>query len=236
VNGHETALRINRAGENGFAGDGFSIVVPPDAEFSKGEFLSVNSGETMLKIADTSVSAVCPGFIGVSASMEALRPIRAGVLTVSDKGSRGERVDTAGPALADLVRAIGSVVERRDIVPDEREIIAGKLREWADGDGLELILVTGGTGLSKRDVTPEALMDVQDKVIPGFGEIMRSHSMLYTPRGFLSRGLAASRGMTLIITLPGCERAATQSFEAITPALRHGIGTLCGWDFECGGH
>jgi molybdenum cofactor synthesis domain-containing protein len=237
MNGGETKLRVCRAGEPRDAGDGFFIVVPGDANFEAGEFLSVNSGETMLRAgSDLSLSVVCPGFVGVSARMEALRPIRAGVLTVSDKGSRGEREDTAGPALADLARAIGSSIARIGVVPDERDVIAGTLREWADADRLELILTTGGTGLSRRDVTPEALMDVSDRIAPGFGEIMRARSALYTPRGFLSRGLAVTRGGALIIAMPGSERAARQCFEAISPALRHGVETLCGRDFECGGH
>jgi molybdenum cofactor synthesis domain-containing protein len=167
--------------------------------------------------------------------MESLRPIMAGVLTVSDKGSKGERADAAGPALVNLVCAAGAIVKRRDIVPDERDAIAGKLREWADDDRLDLILTTGGTGLSRRDVTPEAILDVREKIAPGFGEIMRSHAALYTSRGFLSRGIAVTRGSTLIIAFPGSERAARQCFEAIVPALRHGVETLCGWDFDCGG-
>jgi molybdenum cofactor synthesis domain-containing protein len=144
-------------------------------------------------------------------------------------------VDTAGPALADLLRAVGSTVERREVVPDERDVIASKLTEWSGPDGLDLILTTGGTGLSRRDVTPEALMDVGEKTAPGFGEIMRSHSMLYTPRGFLSRGTAVTRGGSLIIAMPGSERGARQCFEAVMPALRHAVGTLRGWDSECGG-
>jgi molybdenum cofactor synthesis domain-containing protein len=236
INGSEAILGLRRAGEHPTGHSDFDVVLPGDAEYSRGGFLAVNSGETMLRIgADSVLSTACPGFICVSSWMEALRPIRAGVLTVSDKGSSGERTDTAGPALADLARAAGSVVERRDIVPDERGVIAEKLREWADTDRLDMILTTGGTGLSRRDVTPEALMDVHDRVAPGFGEVMRSHSALYTQRGFLGRGLAVTRGGTLIIAFPGSERAARQCFEAIMPALRHGIETLCGWDSECGG-
>jgi molybdenum cofactor synthesis domain-containing protein len=233
VNGNEAMLRFRRAGESAARKDGFDIVAPY-SDFAEGEFLSINAGETMLRVeVDKVVSMVCPGFVGVSALVEVLRPIRAGVLTVSDKCSREERVDTSGPALADMARAIGSVVERLGIVPDDRDSISDKLKDWA-GDGLDLILVTGGTGLSMRDVTPEALMDIHDKVAPGFGEIMRAHAMRYTPRGFLSRCLAVTRGNTLIVALPGSDRGARQCFEAIAPALRHGIETLRGWDSECG--
>ncbi|MCL2684485.1 MAG: MogA/MoaB family molybdenum cofactor biosynthesis protein [Synergistaceae bacterium] len=234
VNGHEAALGFRPPGEPAERYDGFDIVTR-DSAFAEGEFLSINDGETMLCLgSDKVVSVVCPGFVGVSASLEVLRPIRVGVLTVSDKGARGERTDTSGPALADMARAIGSVVERRDIVPDDRASISNKLKDWADNDSLELILVTGGTGLSTRDVTPEALMDIHDKVAPGFGEIMRAHAMRYTPRGFLSRSLAVTRRGTLIVALPGSERGVHQCFEAISPALRHGVETLRGWDSECG--
>ena len=234
VNGHEAILRLRRAGEAKANDDGLDIVAPR-SEFAEGEFLSINAGETMLRVGTGKViSVVCPGFVGVSASVETLRPVRAGVLTVSDKASRGERADTSGPSLADIARAIGSVVERLDTVPDDMASISDKLKNWADNDDLDLILVTGGTGLSMRDVTPEALMDIHDKVAPGFGEIMRAHAMMYTQRGFLSRCLAVTRGGTLIVAVPGSERGARQCFEAIAPALRHGIGTLRGWDSECG--
>jgi molybdenum cofactor synthesis domain-containing protein len=182
------------------------------------------------------ISVVCPGFIGASARMGVLRPIRTGVLTVSDSGYAGERADTAGPALEHLAAAVGAVVERRDIVPDERDIISRKLVEWADSDALELVLTTGGTGLSARDVTPEALMDIGDRTAPGFGETMRARSMYYTPRGCLGRGVAVTRGKTLIIAFPGSERAVRQCFEAIAPALRHGVEILVGRDADCGGH
>jgi molybdenum cofactor synthesis domain-containing protein len=168
--------------------------------------------------------------------MEVIRPIRVGVLTVSDKGSRGEREDTAGPALADLVSAVGGVTEKRHVVPDEREMISAKLREWTDNDRLHLIITTGGTGISPRDVTPEALMDIADRTVFGFGEIMRARAVRYTSRGFLSRGLAVTRGKTLIMAFPGSERGARQCFEAVSPALRHGVEILNGWDSECGGH
>ena len=234
VNGHEAKLRLRRAGEPETNDDGFDIVTP-DLEFAEGEFLSINTGETMLRVGtDKTVSVICPGFVGVSAPVEILRPVRAGVLTVSDKASRGERIDSSGPSLAEMTRAIGCVVEKLGIVPDDKVSISDKLKDWADNVGLDIILVTGGTGLSMRDVTPEALMDIHDKVIPGFGEIMRTHAMRYTQRGFLSRSLAITRGATLIVAMPGSERGARQSFEAISPALRHGIGTLCGWDSECG--
>ncbi|MDR1965614.1 MAG: MogA/MoaB family molybdenum cofactor biosynthesis protein [Synergistaceae bacterium] len=236
VNGEDAVLSIRAAGEEAGAG-GFAIILPPGLCASDGDFLAVNSGETMLRVEENSlVRVVCPGFIGASNAVAAMRPISAGVLTVSDKGSRGEREDTAGPALKDLASAIGAVVEKTGILPDDRAEIAQKLIEWSDADELNLILTTGGTGLSARDVTPEAIMDVHDRISPGFGEVMRARAMMYTERGFLSRCLAATRKKTLIIAFPGSERAVRQCFEAIAPALRHGVETLCGWDSECGGH
>ncbi|MDR3280575.1 MAG: MogA/MoaB family molybdenum cofactor biosynthesis protein [Synergistaceae bacterium] len=236
MNGEPCELSFRGAGSNSPRENGFEIIVAPDMDSSPG-FLAVNSGETMLRLGENShLCVVCPGFIGVSAPLEARRPIAAGVLTVSDKGSRGDRVDTSGPALVDLVTAIGSDVKKTAIVPDDRGEIAATLIEWIENDRLDLILTTGGTGLSERDVTPEALMDIHDRIVPGFGEIMRSHAMLYTPRGFLSRSVAVVRGHTLIIAFPGSERAVKQCFEVIAPALRHGVATLGGWDSECGGH
>jgi molybdenum cofactor synthesis domain-containing protein len=237
VNGSECIISLKKAGGLPGGGTDFSIILPPDLEYGTGHFLSINSGETVLRVGENSnVSVVCPGFIGVSSAIEVMRPIPAGILTVSDKGARGEREDTAGPALTDLVADIGCVVKKYHIVPDEREIISEKLRDWTDNHGIRLIIATGGTGLSPRDVTPEALMDISDRVVPGFGETMRAHAARYTSRGFLSRGLAVTRGKTLIIAFPGSERGVRQCFEAIAPALRHGVEILNGWDSECGGH
>jgi molybdenum cofactor synthesis domain-containing protein len=236
VNGEPAKAAVRFAGRGLESGpDGFEMVIAPGPVAPDSVFIAVNSGETVLW-ADSGggITCVCPGFVCVSDSIEFRRPIRAGVLTVSDKGARGEREDSSGPALADLTRAIGSEIVCSAIVPDDREIIASLLREWADERSLDLILTTGGTGLSRRDVTPEALMDVSDRVVPGFGEIMRARAMLYTERGYLSRSLAVTRGGALIVAFPGSERAVRQCFEAVAPALRHGVETLCGWDSECG--
>jgi molybdenum cofactor synthesis domain-containing protein len=241
VNGEPVNITLRRAGEAAPPGSDFRIVISPDMKYETGDFLSVhfgvNSGETMLKIEPGNmISVVCPGFIGASARLDVFRPISTGVLTVSDRGYAGERSDTAGPALEDLASIVGAVVKRRDIVPDEMDIISRKLVEWSDSDALELILTTGGTGLSLRDVTPEALMSIGGRVAPGFGEAMRARSMYYTPRGCLGRGIAVTRGKTLIIAFPGSERAVRQCFEAIAPALRHGVEILNGRDADCGGH
>ncbi|MCL1876281.1 MAG: bifunctional molybdenum cofactor biosynthesis protein MoaC/MoaB [Synergistaceae bacterium] len=160
--------------------------------------------------------------------------VSSGILTISDKGSRGERSDTSGEKLADLLKSFGADVKRRAIVPDEKTHIAEKLIEWSDEDNLELIVTTGGTGLSPRDVTPEALLEVGDRIVPGIGESMRMKSLSQTPNGILSRGIAVTRGKTLIIALPGSERGSSSCFEAVEPALRHAIEILNGWESECG--
>jgi molybdenum cofactor synthesis domain-containing protein len=174
------------------------------------------------------------GFVSVSRRVKIFHPISTGILTVSDKGSRGEREDTSGPALAALVRRLGATVDAMLTVPDEEEAITGVLTEWSDKKRFHLILATGGTGFSRRDVTPEALAKVAEKDVPGIGEAMRSASMRITPKAVLSRGGAVIRGETLILALPGSERAASECFSVIAPALRHGIEILCGWDSECG--
>ena len=123
----------------------------------------------------------------------------------------------------------------KKIVPDEKDEIAGAVRSWCE-EGYNLVLTTGGTGLSPRDVTPEALLGVADKIVPGFGEMMRMKTLEFTERAFLTRSVAVICNKTLVIAFPGSQRGARQCFEAIVPALRHGIETLAGWDSECGGH
>ncbi|GHV32997.1 molybdenum cofactor biosynthesis bifunctional protein [Synergistales bacterium] len=155
-----------------------------------------------------------------------LSNIRAGVLTVSDRGAKGERRDTAGPALTDLLTDAGAEIAFTAIVPDEREVIASRVIEWAAS--VSLVLTTGGTGLSQRDVTPEALLDVGERVVPGFGEIMRSESAKHTRNAPLSRALAVTVGRCLIVSLPGSERGARECFAAILPVLRHAVDILNG--------
>ncbi|ODA40060.1 molybdopterin adenylyltransferase [Desulfosporosinus sp. BG] len=159
--------------------------------------------------------------------------LRVGVITASDKGSRGEREDLSGPALAKLVQEIEGAVVEYEVLPDDQTLIAAKMRQWADELSLDLILTTGGTGFSLRDVTPEATLAVADRMVPGIAEVMRMESLKVTPKAMLSRGVAVLRKQTLIINMPGSPKAVRECFAAIAPALPHGIQILKGEASEC---
>jgi len=155
-----------------------------------------------------------------------------GILTVSDKGARGERPDESGKAIQECLTPFGIRWARYEIVPDERQAISDKLKEWAE-EGLDLILTTGGTGLSPRDVTPEATLAILDRIAPGFTEVMRAESLKKTPFAMLSRAIAGIRKNTLIINLPGSPKAVEECLAAISSALPHAIETLRGEATEC---
>jgi molybdopterin adenylyltransferase len=154
--------------------------------------------------------------------------IRAAVLTVSDKGARGERIDTAGPAVASLLASIDATAVESAIVSDDMQQISAQLRRWADESSIDLILTTGGTGLAPRDVTPEATLDVAERLVPGIAELMRESGRKSTHLSSLSRSVAVTRGRTLIVNLPGSERGARESLETILELLPHAVELLRG--------
>ena len=148
------------------------------------------------------------------------------ILTVSTSGSQGQREDTSGQALRDALEPRGYRVVRYEIVTDDREIIAGRLSQWADAPDVDLIVTTGGTGLGLRDVTPEACLSVIDKEVPGLAEAMRAKSLQFTPMAMLSRSVAGIRGNTLIITLPGSTKAVRECLDVVNPVLPHALELL----------
>lgn len=150
----------------------------------------------------------------------------AAVITVSDKGFKGERIDTSGPAICDMLKTAGYDVKYTKIVPDESEMIKSELIKCADVMNISLILTTGGTGFSPKDITPEATLAVIDRETVGIPEAMRAESMRITPRGCLSRSVAGIRGRTLIVNLPGSEKAAKENLNAVMPAIDHGLQML----------
>lgn len=161
--------------------------------------------------------------------------MKAAILTLSDKGSRGERIDESGPALAAWLADKGVHAVNSLIIPDDFDIIVSTLTEWADSDVAELILTTGGTGVSPRDVTPEATLQVVERVIPGIGELMRLKSLEKTPMASLSRAVAGIRRFTLIINLPGSPKGALENLEAVWPVIGHAVEKIRGDEGDCGG-
>ncbi|KAF0220112.1 MAG: molybdopterin [Geobacteraceae bacterium] len=159
--------------------------------------------------------------------------MKAAILTLSDKGSRGERADASGPALERWLAERGMSTAHRELIPDDEERIAAKLLEWADSGDFDLIITTGGTGVSPRDVTPDATLRVLDRVIPGFGEVMRAKSLAKTPHAMISRAVAGIRGRTLIINLPGSPKGAVENLEAVWGAVPHAIEKIRGDESDC---
>ncbi len=159
--------------------------------------------------------------------------LRSGVLTISDRSSQGLREDKSGPQLAEMLQRHGISVVWTEVVPDEEFEIRRVLIQWADEQGADLILTTGGTGLSPRDVTPEATVSVVQRLVPGMAEAMRAASMAKTPHAMISRAVAGVRGNTLIVNLPGSPRGALENLEVVLPALGHAIEKLQGDPSEC---
>jgi len=160
--------------------------------------------------------------------------IRVGIITASDKGSVGQRVDTSGDVIREIVEKQGWQVTEYEILPDEQQKLEQKMIDWCDNYKVDLLLTTGGTGFSNRDVTPEATNAVAERLVPGIGEAMRYYSLQITKRAMLSRGIAAIRKGTLIINLPGSPKGVKENLEVIIDGLGHGLDILKGEASECG--
>jgi molybdopterin adenylyltransferase len=154
--------------------------------------------------------------------------VNIGILTISDKGSRGEREDLSGPVIREDVTAAGFAVARYEVVPDDKNAIAASLAAWADSGAVDIILTSGGTGLARRDVTPEATLAVIEREVPGLAEAMRMKSLEKMPMAVLSRAVAGQRGDCLIINLPGSPKAVRECLEVIIPALAHAVAIIKG--------
>ena len=163
-----------------------------------------------------------------------VKDIRAGVLTVSDKGSQGLRKDESGEIIFRMLKAQGFHIQQRKIIPDELQEIVVTLLAWVDRDRLSLIVTSGGTGLSPRDVTPQAMKEIVDYEIPGMAEAMRAASLVKTPHAMLSRAMAGVRQGCLIINLPGSPGGARDNLSVVLPALNHAISKLAGDPSDCG--
>lgn len=161
--------------------------------------------------------------------------IKVVIITISDRGSRGEREDLSGREIERLIKTITSEVVAYEIIPDEREEIEDRLKEFADKKEVDLILTTGGTGVTPRDVTPEATKAVIDRELPGMAEAMRAESLKKTPNAMLSRAVAGIRKNTLIINLPGSPKAVRENLAVVLPAIEHAVSKIKGDQSECGG-
>ena len=161
--------------------------------------------------------------------------MRVAILTLSDKGARGERIDESGPALSAWLADKGVHTVNALVIPDDFDRIVEVLTEWADADSADLILTTGGTGVAPRDVTPEATQRVVERVVPGLGELMRLKSLEKTVMAPLSRAMAGIRGRTLIVNLPGSPKGALENLEAVWPVIGHAVEKIRGDERDCGG-
>jgi molybdenum cofactor synthesis domain-containing protein len=155
------------------------------------------------------------------------------ILTISDRGSKGEREDSSGPLIRKMVKDLPAEVIHYEIIPDEKEVIIEALKRSSDELKADLILTTGGTGLSPRDVTPDATSKVIDKEVPGFSEAMRAESLKKTPHAMISRAICGIRGSSLIVNLPGSPKSVKENLSVILPALPHALSKLKGDPSEC---
>lgn len=159
---------------------------------------------------------------------------KVAIITISDRGSKGERKDSSGPLIEEMIKDLPAQVIHYEIIPDEKDQIVIGLKRCADELKADLILTTGGTGLSPRDVTPEATLKVIDKEVPGFSEAMRAESLKKTPHAMISRAVCGVRGSSLIVNLPGSPKSVKENLTVILPALPHALSKLKGDPSECG--
>ena len=152
--------------------------------------------------------------------------MRFGILTISDRSSRGERPDTSGPVLVDVVKTSGWQVIKSGIIPDDLDTISKKMIEWVDSGELDVLITSGGTGFAPRDVTPEATRLVVERLTPGLDEAMRANSLKITPHAMLSRAISGIRKQTIIINLPGSPKAALENLQVLLPVLEHATKLL----------
>jgi len=162
-----------------------------------------------------------------------IQEAKAGVLTISDKGSRGERQDQSGVIAAEILEQQEFIITNRKIIPDNLRQIKETLIEWVEKDELSLIVTSGGTGLSPTDVTPQAMLEVIDYQVPGIAEAMRTESLKTTPHAMLSRAVAGVRGSCLIINLPGSPKGVKENLSIVLPALKHAVSKLNGDISDC---
>ncbi len=159
--------------------------------------------------------------------------MKAAIITASDSGYAGQREDKSGPLIKQILEENGYQVVHEILLPDDRTLLSQEMARIADNEVAELLLTTGGTGFSPRDCTPEATMDITERIVPGIPEAMRAYSLTITPRAMLSRATAGIRKSTLIINLPGSPKAVKESLEYILPALAHGLVILTGQSTNC---
>jgi len=225
-------LRVGVAAELTISQIGKQCHAPCEIAARAGECIMPRTGVFARAVKDGEVRAGDPVVVVERVPRSLFQAV---VLTISDRGSRGEREDSAGPAVATQLREHGAFhVYRAKILPDEREVIEKDLRHYCDGHGIDLVVTVGGTGFSPRDVTPEATRAVVERLVPGLDEAMRAASLAKTPFAVVSRGVSGIRGTTLIVNLPGSAKAAVENLAVILPALPHALAKLRGDPSECG--